>query len=69
MVYTGTEPQNNKNLQKLPFKTIRAVICRKLLKNTLNIRKMKLKRWQNWPFCKGHRKATLLKKVYFESEL
>ena len=40
MVYTGTEPQNTKNIQKLPFKIIRVVLCRKLLKNTLNIRKM-----------------------------
>ena len=33
MVYT-------KNKQKLPFKAIRVVLCRKLHKNTLNIRKM-----------------------------
>ena len=41
--YTGTEPQNTKNIQKLPFKSIRVVPCRNLLKNTLNIRKMTLK--------------------------
>ena len=26
MVYTGTEPQNTKNIQKLPFKIIRVVL-------------------------------------------
>ena len=40
MVYTRTEPQNAKNIQRLPFKIIRVVLCRKLLINTLNIRKM-----------------------------
>ena len=40
MVYTGTEPPNTKNIQKLPFKIIRVVLCTRLLKNTLNIRKM-----------------------------
>ena len=40
MVYTGTEPQNTKNIQKLPFKIIRIVLRRKLLKNTLIIKKM-----------------------------
>ena len=39
MVYTGTEPQNTKNIQKLPFKIIRIVLWRKLLKNTLIIKK------------------------------
>ena len=40
MVYAGTEPQNTKNKQKLPFKTIRVVLCRKLHKNTLYMRKI-----------------------------
>ena len=40
MVYTGTEPPNTKNIQKLPFKIIRVVLCRKLLKNIFIIRKM-----------------------------
>ena len=40
MAYHGTDPQNIKNIQKLPFKIIRVVLCRKVLKNTLNIRKM-----------------------------
>ena len=35
MVYTGTEPQNTKNIQKLPFKIVRVVLCRKLRKNTI----------------------------------
>ena len=41
MAYTGTEPPNTKNIQKLPFKIIRVIILwRKLLKNTFNISKM-----------------------------
>ena len=67
MVYTGAEAQNTKIIQKLPFKIIRVVLCRKLLKNTLSIRKI-TEKWQNWPFCKGHSKAMWSKKVNFESE-
>ena len=34
-----TEPQNTKNIQKLPFKIIKVVLCRKLLKTHLIIKK------------------------------
>ena len=40
MIYTGTEPQNNKNIQKRPFKIIRVVPHRKLLENTLHVGKV-----------------------------
>ena len=39
MVYTGTEPQNTKHTETT-LKIVRVVLCRKLFKNTLNIRKM-----------------------------
>ena len=58
MVYTGTEPQNTKNIQNLPFKFIRVVLCRKLLKTHFILEKwLDVEKWQNWPFSKGHSKA------------
>ena len=35
MIYIGTEAQNTKKLQNLPFKIITVVLCRKPFKNTL----------------------------------
>ena len=54
MFYTGTEPQNTKNMQKLSSKIIRVATCR----NLLNFKKwLDVEKWKNWPFCKGQSKA------------
>ena len=72
MVYNGTEPQNTTNIEKLPFKIIRIDLCRKLLKNTLKIRK----RTRSWKVAKlailqgpSIVRQSDQKKVHFESEL
>ena len=39
MVYAGTDPQKTKNVQKLPPKIIRVVLCRKLLITDLILEK------------------------------
>ena len=43
-----TEPQNTKNIQKLPFLIIRVFLCRKLLKTHLILEKwLDVEKWQN----------------------
>ena len=53
----GREPQNTKNIEKLPIKIIWVVLCTCSKTHLILEKWLDVEKWQNWPFWKGHSKA------------